>query len=370
MPTLAHSNVEPRFRKLALIIARAAFLGVGCYTLSSFYLIYQESEKPPTVSTEVDAKDQFEGDDQFPWGAMPYIVIYWSNIRSVRVCGAWSSSDDSESCTNDKRLVPDWRRHFFNMTDDVPTAKVLSGGFMALINLTMLTPNFNSPNLHTYGHINFLEPPQLSVLVEWESTGRQWFQIFTADPSTPAHLLDNKDNTMLSPELRKHLKMQEYMSVNLNPVSRVSVQEFSLSKEVIPKKGILWGFPGEAEHTTTTWNMVPTVTSNSFNAKGNTGAAGWSKGANMFWFKLSKPTYSKVAPLSVRSRVLSVLSSIGAYFALASTVFYLLFVRRYPLSKAGVLDSALTLHGFTEKEHPMSHGLTNESSQHLLDAED
>jgi len=210
----------------------------------------------------------------------------------------------------------------------VPSVQVDPTGWMAIINATMLIPYFTDQypgekpresreKTNQWMH----EKPRLRAVVHYGttalSTGSDWdhsfgFNMAVLDPSSPA----------LPIQWTVPVDLQFQMQVQVPPSSCVWFK-FTVKKALLPKAGPYWGWPWEGDGTTADYSVA------------RIGMTRWDtcafvdrqrpKGVMLEFFM--EEAIMVLKPRSILAQIGTVLSGMGGYMALLTTVFFVFFVK-------------------------------------------
>jgi len=308
-------------------------LGMLAYFASGIFGILNGEQQ--TSSSVVDGKISHG------WGRMPYFILYaqpgnTGKIGKVNVFADGMVDPRGQGYT--------W--HWANSTSLAPSefaeARISEDGMWALVNITALMPDFNKPGFLTN------TAPCLSMVVVNDRVRNEHssLDIFVIDPATPASQLV-APFTHLDPNSVQHA--DGFWQPALDNYGAAQNAKYTLEKRKVPLGGAFWGLPSEGDHTHEQFSM-PVIDNkgivyNSWTA--NQGCR--THKCTKIDVTLSNPLVDVVAPISIKAQVLHLVASFGGFIATFSTIFYLVFVRKYPPSEGEKISTELTLFGCASK---------------------
>eukprot|EP00401_Gymnodinium_catenatum_P077320 CAMPEP_0117614648 /NCGR_PEP_ID=MMETSP0784-20121206/84146_1 /TAXON_ID=39447 /ORGANISM="" /LENGTH=336 /DNA_ID=CAMNT_0005418387 /DNA_START=54 /DNA_END=1061 /DNA_ORIENTATION=- len=218
----------------------------------------------------------------------------------------------------------------------VPTATILDQGRMVLINMTMLQPKF-SDSTRTAVHFAF-DMVRLNSFATFFDVGLIDPQNFPAQSNSPSALLKAwQFGARLAPDMLTNSMLY---------------QQFDLQKAIVPDHTRFWGFPWDRKtHTKVEWDLQPGLPLNFL--KWNLDA-GHGNLPTCFALEINviESRVRTLTPVSVVAQLQHTFAALGGLLAMSGTIFYGVFVRKYPSSPEEQLSGVLTLRHWQEKSRP------------------
>lgn len=322
----AVSLVEKRFRPCAIgaiVVFAVPMLIQLALDLAN---VFSTLQSPPTITSNINgAVDKGIS----PWGTMPVLILInevrpWpGNAHFGDACGA--------PVTGGKR----WPLFFDKDASGADPQIVFAGPNIMIVNMSSLIPRFNAPNF-----IGFAPAiPHATIAPGIFESAMQLYvapSSFTNDDfndmihhmavPNPALILNRTDLKVNHPEL-KYLGEFELPTKGMN--------NLLITKRIMPKPGVFWGFPWEGDHTEQQFSVE--VTPTNFVAGRNCNV--------LFMIQVATPLLQRVTPISVRTQLQRLFAGIGGYLALLSTAWYFVFVKKFKPTDEQRLESMLTLRG-------------------------
>lgn len=320
---MAPKAVTRRDRPVAYFLTGALGLGIIILVLVEIIRIILSRHSPETMTTFLNGA---EDRGNMPlWGRMPYFFV-----RSQKETGTVTCPDMSDVQYADTGLG-EWAHDTFKKLSE-PWCDNIGEG-MARVNFTMLVPLFRSgfggrgDNVFKFPH-----PPTIDIRFAVKET--DGVDLFFAEASAPCDAV--------SPPWRDSDEWMSYIG-GIGDLSETQGQyvHTHVTKGFQPRKGVFWGFTLGDAHVEETMDVtysgyhpkkVPLFT------KSN------ASGVNFGWrITVSSSVLMERRPISIVMQIFRLLSKVGGWMTIATAVFYLFFVNKYPLSQEEAISQRLAL---------------------------
>jgi len=314
---VATDHVQKRYRKCAKVFVFMMFGSVALDTCWSLRKIIVERDSPPTDPYIVDVEHQRD----FDWGKMPIVsfkIVNNNTFMDHNHALLWNDTHEYEHEL--------WRSNVPGDLDAGP--QMMYSPEEVKVDFRTLRPNFGARS-HTLDGIQRM--PEFSMAL-WATTSRPHMHIYVADPDRPD-----------DPEVRGR-------SAGYTPHGTCSFMHIQIEKDLVPKAGTYWGLPWEGKNVEPFYHVLLSSMSQSAaydsdlhnecvssrDANGNICTnADDNKcfGHMIIVIEMTSPILRTIIPRSVLARIRMLVSAkIGGYLSVVASLFFFLFIRRFPLT--------------------------------------
>jgi len=307
------STVHYKFRLAAKWFAGlwgfAIFASLGL----SLRTIYVHREHPQTAVHYQNAQDEDV------WNALPMFFFYRNAAEGDLNGPDWKPEEPPGSYIYGNGFKTETLKPVFSRAGD-----------SWMMNASMMRPQFETP---------VLGGPMFKFQLPVNAGTAFDVYLFDADAKISGQELDNfnADNVSQFPE--SQAQWQTLLTVAANEMDCAWL--FTLTKRFVPKVGVFWGWPWEGKHVVPKYLLDGPICTHFP-----------SNQSPMLIVHITQETVLCVQPISLIQQACSAFKDVGASVALLSTIFYLVFTRRFPLTVQEEESIELTLRGFESTKRP------------------